>query len=47
VLLLGEMPLIREWLSALIFRGEFTVRRNEIQAKVSYSHVALRLTSSA
>ena len=34
VLMLGEMPLIHDWLSALIFRVEFGVRRAEIEAKV-------------
>ncbi len=34
VLMLGEMPLIHDWINALIFRTEFTARRIEIQAKV-------------
>ena len=34
VLMLGEMPLIHDWINALIFRKEFTTRRAEIQEKV-------------
>mmetsp|Transcript_16359 Transcript_16359/g.44437 ORF Transcript_16359/g.44437 Transcript_16359/m.44437 type:complete len:139 (+) Transcript_16359:690-1106(+) len=42
VLMLGEMPLIHDWLSALIFRAEFPARRDEMQAKLSIAMEAAR-----